>query len=67
MNIINFCGVVVDCYYGEGAPSLESGKVEFYGRIIHVSIGRFYRNFHLWGITPKSPKWSEQYPEVLPD
>ena len=67
MNIINFCGIIVDCYYGEGLPSPTTGKVEFYGRILHVSIGRLYWNFHLWGITPKSPEWAEQYPEVLPD
>ena len=66
MNIINFGGVVVDCYYGEGF-SRTTGKVVFWGRILHVSVGKFYWNFHLWGITPKSPKWSEQYPEVLPD
>jgi hypothetical protein len=59
--IISFLNMSFETYYGEGFNP-KTDIVNFYGRIVHISVGRRFWNFHLWGIRPGSEAWTKQYP-----
>jgi hypothetical protein len=56
--------IKIQTYYGEGFDPSTS-EVIFWGRIVHISIGSWFKNFHLWGARKGSPAWREFYDEEL--
>jgi hypothetical protein len=50
--------IKIQTYYGEGFDPSTS-EVIFWGRIVHISIGSWFKNFHLWGARKGSPAWGE--------
>ena len=58
---INFLGFTVQYYFGE-AVSPRTGRLEYWGRVLHVTTPwGWYKNFRLGGITPSSPKWKDHF------
>lgn len=55
--------ILIQSYYGEGLD--KTGEVSFYGRILHVSVGRWFHNFHLWGARKGTAEWAKYYDEEV--